>query len=412
MYGVYSLSTSYSYDSGGRETQTYAYVCNQNAGYQGPSGGSSLLSTNLYDAEDHLVSGTQSETDYEANCTTENSVWNSTSFVWGPNGHPATIAGQSGSGAIVGQSGGPVQHIQLHWDGETLLFTSDDNGVHEVKIRGFGSVTEEHGYFYTYDRSQEGGLAYVHSTISTYLIPPQCGGQGDCEDVGEPTDESIQYYGQTIQGARGVDTTTTTWQTPDAASGSIHDPMSQMPYVFENNNSIEYKDPTGYFTDDPGAACTWANSCEFIPNENYQPEVASAADYKALQLQMAVRAAISKVTSAGGGANPAAQIKAIQAELAKYGVNAQSSREGLVWSKGGIALRIYPSSKTALDGSVERSIQASISGRGIDANAFSNRFGSDKNGTYMAPRWQGAPRTYFTRPMPYEFFSKEEAEEE
>jgi YD repeat-containing protein len=239
---------TYTYDSGGRETQTYSYVCNENAGTQGPSGGSSLQTSTIYDAEDHVASVTQTATDYSSICQVVDAPSDTASFTWGTNGHPVLIAGTNSNGAL--------QHVQLHWDGDTLLFTSDDNGVHDVKIRGFGNVTEEHGYFYVYDRSQEGGLEGVHSTISSGFLPPACGGVGegtistDCEDVGEPTDESFQYFGQTIQGARGVDTTTTQWQTPDPVSGSIHDPMSQMPFVFERNNSVAYSDPTGYCAED------------------------------------------------------------------------------------------------------------------------------------------------------------------
>ncbi len=111
--------------------------------------------------------------------------------------------------------------------------------------------------FYVFDRSQDGGeVVDIHSTISAELAMPECAGTGggithDCEDVTEPTDEAISsLLGITIQGARAIDTTSTTWTTPDASSGSLEDPLTQVPYVFEHNNTIKYSDPTGYASDD------------------------------------------------------------------------------------------------------------------------------------------------------------------
>jgi hypothetical protein len=249
---VVDTTATYSYDSSGRETQYYVYGCVQNAGGQGAAGGSSLQSTFVYDAEDHVASVAQLAQDYgSTTCLPIDSVTANTSVTWGPNGHPAVIAININ---------GDVRNIQLHWDGDSLLFTSDDYGVHDVKIRSMGEVTEEHGYFYAYDRSQNGGTMYMaHSTISSGVVIPQCRGLGnsspdpglpttDCEDVYEPTDEAFGFLNQNlvVQGVRGVDTTTTQWQSPDAVSGSIHDPTSQMPFVFERNNSIAYADPTGY----------------------------------------------------------------------------------------------------------------------------------------------------------------------
>ena len=36
------------------------------------------------------------------------------------------------------------------------------------------------------------------------------------------------------------------WTAPDAYAGNTDDPMSQHPYMWNNNNPVEYSDPSGY----------------------------------------------------------------------------------------------------------------------------------------------------------------------
>ena len=55
-----------------------------------------------------------------------------------------------------------------------------------------------------------------------------------------------------IQGVRAVDGNLTQWTTPDAYAGSVHDPASQKPYMYEGNNSYAYSDPSGYCTERTG----------------------------------------------------------------------------------------------------------------------------------------------------------------
>jgi RHS repeat-associated protein len=50
----------------------------------------------------------------------------------------------------------------------------------------------------------------------------------------------------TIQGARAYDPNMNQWTTPDAYSGDVHDPMSQHPYMWNDNNPVQYSDPSGY----------------------------------------------------------------------------------------------------------------------------------------------------------------------
>lgn len=51
-----------------------------------------------------------------------------------------------------------------------------------------------------------------------------------------------------LQGVRTTDATSGQWTTPDAYEGDIHDPMSQVKYMWNNNNPIAYADPSGYDT--------------------------------------------------------------------------------------------------------------------------------------------------------------------
>ena len=268
--------TLFTYDSAGRQTQRNSSGCIQNGGSQGVGGGSSDVSNSSYDAEDHIASMNELATTYDLNCSATNTVSIADSLTWGGDGHPSLITN------VVNTGTGPIaRNIKLHWDGDSLLFTSDDSGVHEIKIGSIGDVTEEHGYFYVFDRGQDGGIVYdVHSTLSNNSAPSSCGGglYLDCSDIIQPTDESITLLSGsvTIQGARAIDTESSTWATPDAAIGSIADPVSKLPYVFEHNNSIAFSDPTGYAAQDSPSLCTAAsNSCTSTENDIQQSLVAT-----------------------------------------------------------------------------------------------------------------------------------------
>ena len=49
-----------------------------------------------------------------------------------------------------------------------------------------------------------------------------------------------------IQGVRAMDPYYGTWKSPDAYAGDVHDPLSQKPYMWNNNNPYVYSDPSGY----------------------------------------------------------------------------------------------------------------------------------------------------------------------
>lgn len=52
-----------------------------------------------------------------------------------------------------------------------------------------------------------------------------------------------------FQGVRAYDPNSAQWTSPDAYSGDVHDPMSQKPYMWNNNNGVAYADPSGYCAD-------------------------------------------------------------------------------------------------------------------------------------------------------------------
>ncbi len=48
-----------------------------------------------------------------------------------------------------------------------------------------------------------------------------------------------------FQGVRAYDPDMNQWTTPDAYAGNVHDPMSQKPYLWNNNNPVSYSDYSG-----------------------------------------------------------------------------------------------------------------------------------------------------------------------
>jgi|HubBroStandDraft_5_1064220.scaffolds.fasta_scaffold37857_1 RHS repeat-associated protein len=49
-----------------------------------------------------------------------------------------------------------------------------------------------------------------------------------------------------VQGVRTFDPTSGEWLTPDTYAGDVHDPMSQKPFMWNDNNPVQWSDPSGY----------------------------------------------------------------------------------------------------------------------------------------------------------------------
>jgi len=60
--------------------------------------------------------------------------------------------------------------------------------------------------------------------------------------------DGYSMVGGYVQGARTYDPTGGQWLTPDPYAGNVHDPMSQKPFMWNDNNPVQWTDPSGYDT--------------------------------------------------------------------------------------------------------------------------------------------------------------------
>lgn len=222
-----------------------------------------------YDAENHTthraVGETQGQTSSSYDCTfvgTQGMQMQTYDVTWGTNNHPirSDTAG-----------GGGTRTEYLHWDGDTLLFTSGSptSAVHDIKLGGFAEMTTGDGNIAVYDRIASGVFMEVHTTLwrqpnipyndsfggGTLLMGCAVNGfQGPpgCVAITEPTPESLGGLtgGEALQGVRGVDSSLGHWTTPDAFAGTVGDPVSQMPFMYERGNPYRYSDPSGFDNDE------------------------------------------------------------------------------------------------------------------------------------------------------------------
>jgi hypothetical protein len=85
-----------------------------------------------------------------------------------------------------------------------------------------------------------GSCNFTPSNDITYTCPP--------DPVAFPMKRGDGYgmLGGIVQGARTFDPVSGQWLTPDAYAGDVSDPMSQKPFMWNNNNAVQFSDPTGY----------------------------------------------------------------------------------------------------------------------------------------------------------------------
>ena len=152
------------------------------------------------------------------------------------------------------------------------------------------------------------------------------------------------YYlaGNVVQGARGYDSNTEQWTTPDAYKGDVHDPMSQRSYMWNNNNPVQYSDPSGYLTTnfhldgvpDFGDDNSPDTDSDFWASNPSDPDIAKriAEDQKMLQFWTGVPlwllAPILGPEEAGGAALEGALGDHIVLGLAKYGLKDTAAQVG------------------------------------------------------------------------------------
>lgn len=272
---------NYKYDAAGRQTLAGP---NNNGGGCDPS--YATLPT-TYDAENHLQ-------------TTSNPQ---SLILWSPT--PLGSNGSIGYGADGRYrtdtiTGSPGETDTAHWDGGTLLFAT---GLDYAQLYiGELGVMDSFGNISISDRDQTGTQLTNHAYTST---APPAGGHnwfrgltsgtvrtvtvkngnqysfyvsvGSCDYYNNNNHTTYQcppYYatypmtrsdgyqmvGGLVQGVRTYDPTSGQWLTPDAYAGDVHDPMSQKPFIWNNNNPVEFQDPTGYETGAVAYACAM-NKC-------------------------------------------------------------------------------------------------------------------------------------------------------
>ena len=87
--------------------------------------------------------------------------------------------------------------------------------------------------------------------------------------------DGYAMVGGLVQGARTYDPTSGQWLTPDPYAGDIRDPLSQKPFMWNNNNPVQWSDPSGYEGCEPG-------TCGIDPIHPPQPP-ANAETYGKLE---------------------------------------------------------------------------------------------------------------------------------
>ncbi len=272
--------TVVTFDPTGRETKTvstkYAFV----AGVTGETGGqhtspnratTQQLTTNRgYDVENHLRSLQfasmliQTNADTQQSTTTTGSSGAPTPIDWGPNGHPIRIPNYTAQPAL----GVPTQpgFLTLHWDGDVILFVTDDSGnLVDFRIGLDGDVTPRDPNFTglsVYDRDAAGVIVQTSnatgSTGFNPLDPSTASGSAASGTAGFKAPNVPAQYARSdgfavvngiqINGVRAFDSNLGAWTTPDAFEGDIHDPASQQKYMWNRGNPVDYSDPSGYET--------------------------------------------------------------------------------------------------------------------------------------------------------------------
>ncbi len=248
--GTTGNGNAYAYDSLGRETTT-----NQTQVGSPPPGCSGSL-TRTYDIENHTTGLNFSGFDFTFPACSAGAGGSSgsTTYGWGPNGHPVLATSQVNPNATTSDT--------LHWDGDSLLFVTDQHGnVLQVKAGPNSDDLLPTGGIWVYDRDLSGVVSGTHTSTQSLGftagddpyqqtnggVPLWVQQQGS---ILEPRSDGIWDGYNVFQGVRSSDPQTGTWTTPDEFPGSVHDPMSQKSYMWNGNNPVQYSDPSGYCLED------------------------------------------------------------------------------------------------------------------------------------------------------------------
>lgn len=212
---------------------------------------SSTIADRSYNSENHATSDSQEFTG------------NNTAYVWGPTDHPVAIAS--------GNNGTAPYYETLHWDGDSLLFTTtSSNQVDDVKLGMTADYTTKGYQGVTFwDRDTAGQVVSCHNSsgVSSIKKPSLKGGySSQCLLPSTPSIATAPYKvglgavsalvwspsadgyfdgNMTFQGTRTYDSNLGAWTTPDDDPGNIGDPLSQKSYAWNGNNPNAFMDTSG-----------------------------------------------------------------------------------------------------------------------------------------------------------------------
>ncbi len=236
-------TTTFGYDAAGR--QMNSTTTNTTYPWTGTclwsKSTSTSTSASAYDGEGH-----------EINYSTTQQGGNSyviDAMQWGVNGHPAVVTLQ----------GQPT--LDLHWDGDDLLFATTASGALEQFNVEQSLVVQAGSTPIVTDRDMSGLRVSEHGASGTdglcrqnawtygnyQTLPIKCGqAAGNLGVLVYDRIDGLDIGHGTVQGRRSYDTATSQWTVPDAYAGEIEDPASQLPYMWNRNSPYQYVDPTGY----------------------------------------------------------------------------------------------------------------------------------------------------------------------
>ncbi len=264
-------SSDFVFDASGRMTNSTMAETTISDGPAETGGGTVTRRTSstepaAYDFADHTVwthAKSATSTYRSSTGATQNSTFDAgpLSIAWGSNGHPVLF-----TGTIDPNYANTSNSIwTAHWDGDMLLFVSDASGsVVNFKVGLDGDVYPHDSNFSglnTYDRDSANViLQSSNSSGSSWLTPLNPTDNSAPFAVAArsgftpPTNSFMQYtrpdgfkLGKLqINGARAFNSNLASWTTPDAYAGEVHDPASQMPFMWNRNNAYVYSDPSGY----------------------------------------------------------------------------------------------------------------------------------------------------------------------
>ena len=272
----------YTYDGAGRQTNATDYPGWPNLASPSPGPGYSTT----YDAENHtLTTGNdlslcQSQPLQVAACEQ-----GGVTAQWGSDGRQRNVTFNSQNFGV---------SLTAHWDGNAVLFATGNSKTGAWLYIGKDAMMDSIGDIYVSDRDQTGEQQVSHGSIaspgpyavfpfsqypawygswfpggsrSVFLAKLNWGrvlasaltGRVDSRLTKEPLTAPLSFppfdmtrpdgygmVGGNVQGARTFDQVSGQWLTPDAYAGDVHDPMSQKPFMWNNNNPVQWSDPSGY----------------------------------------------------------------------------------------------------------------------------------------------------------------------